>query len=286
MRARLLASCLVVLVLLTTAARALASPPDDLDVEDLVAGATVKRDAPRIAPGGHAWVSLVGFRMPLPDGRTDSGGMLVVGFPFDRAARSSARAAYADPPKPPPPPPPKPSPPPDVPLALTPRLARAAVAASWRAAGLGVDDARIDAIVSRARWSGVLPEARVRVIRWDGARLYDDSPADTTPPHDSTTASLGMEARLTWRLDRLLFSEDEPSFERIRIERQDARARIAAKALEALFHWQRALLDLGAAEKGSHDETDAALRVAESEAVLDVLTDGWFTQRKALTGSP
>ena len=38
-------------------------------------------------------------------------------------------------------------------------LARACVAAAWRAAGLGIDDARLDAILSRARWSAALPEA-------------------------------------------------------------------------------------------------------------------------------
>ena len=297
---RLVVVALVVLVGIAAASRARASPPSskptdelfadgDLDAEDLVGRATVGRAALRSSPGGEAWVSLAGFTRETPVGEREVGGMLVVGLPLDRFARLSARsaapaspsvvtpnvavaAAAAEEPG----------------VAVTPRLARATVEAAWRAAGLGNDDARMDAIVSRARWSAVLPETRLRAIRFDDQRLYTESAADVNRLRDSAGANVGLEARLTWRFDRLLYAEDEPSFERMRLERHDARARIGGRVLEALFHWHRAWLEVRWAQaasrdareppsRPSRDEAEAALRVMEAEATLDVLTGGWFT---------
>ncbi|MCW5832391.1 MAG: hypothetical protein KIS78_08135 [Labilithrix sp.] len=215
-------------------------------------------------PRGSTWVSLVGFsRQAFGGERQEIGGMLVVGLPLDRFARANTRMT---------------TPPlapalelaqasaredvsasePTFELALTPRLARSCVTAAWRAAGLGADDGRLDAIVSRARWSAALPEARLRAVRTDDARLSLDTTTatDTSRLRDSTGANVGFEARLTWRFDRLIYADDEPAFERIRLEHRDARARIGAKVLEALFHWQRAALDLRAppAQQGTRDD--------------------------------
>ena len=90
----------------------------------------------------------------------------------------------------------------------------------------------------------------------------------------------------------MLYADDEPSFERMRLERHDARARIAGRVLEALFHWHRAWLEvrwLQAAsreareppDRPSRDEIEATLRLVEAEATLDVLTAGWFTASRA-----
>ncbi len=282
-----IASIVVLLALLASPARA-APPPlpatDDaladgeVDPEDLVARATVGRAVPPRTPGGHAWVSLLGYarRNAITEER-DVGGMVVVGLPLDRIARPSVRPAVeatrvvaiegAD-----------------ATLALTPRLARTCVAAAWRTAGLGPDDARLASIVSRARWSALLPEARVRAVRFEDARLSTDTGTDSARWRDSAGANVGFEGRLTWRLDRLLYADDEPAFERLKLERQDARTRVASRTLEALFHWQRAFIDLRSlppASRGTRDEADAALRVLEAEAALDVLTSGWFTSWRA-----
>ena len=277
----------------------------DLDAEDLVGRATVGRGTARSAPGGQTWVSLAGFSRETITGQREIGGLVVVGLPLDRFARVAARSGiYASPsslsltnavasgsagasantvltaqPE-------------ESPVGVTPRLARAAVEAAWRTAGLGNDDARLDAIVSRARWSGVLPETRLRAIRYDAQTLYAESSVDTNRQRDSAGANVGLEARLTWRFDRLLYAEDEPSFERMRLERHDARARIAGRVLEALFHWHRAWLELRWAQAASRDareppghpsrdETESALRVMEAEATLDVLTAGWFTASRS-----
>src|SRR5262249_3728313 len=89
--------------------------------------------------------------------------------------------------------------------------------------------------------------------------------------------TLGLEARLTWRLDRLLFSEDEPALERIRLETKDARAKVAGRALEALFEWQRAGIELAWTDPGTRERALVELKVVEAEAALDVLTNGWFS---------
>lgn len=270
---------------------------EDIDVED-IASRSVFEDMPRGAPDeprpqrGPLWISLVGFDRKTIDERREVGGFVVVGLPLERLARGPApRAAsflqaggLVDPPL--------------VrtggteaafDLVLTPRLARGAVEAAWRSGGLGLDDARLDSLLSRARWSAVLPEARLRAVRFDDARLSLDTGTDSSRLRDSAGANIGLEARVTWRLDRLLYADDEPAIERIRAERRDARSRIAARTLEGLFHWQRAILDLRSlppSQRGTRDEADVTLRVLEAEAALDVLTGGWFTARAGLGRLP
>ncbi len=81
----------------------------------------------------------------------------------------------------------------------------------------------------------------------------------------------------------------------MRLERHDARSRIAARVLEALFHWQRARLELRWAQNAARearepmrtrDEIEAALRMMEAEATLDVLTAGWFGTWRAARSPP
>lgn len=264
----------------------------DLDATDLVGRATVGRGLLPRSRGGATWLSLAGFTRETMNGQRDVGGFVVVGLPLDRMAQVGSRItnvnfdANAAP---------RPNANPALTTALgggaeavTPRLARLAVSAAWRSAGLGSDDGRLDGIVARARWSALLPETRLRAVRFDDQRLYTESTSEVNRLRDSAGANLGLEARLTWRFDRLLYADDEPAFERMRLERRDARSRIAGRVLEALFHWHRARLAVRYAQaasreaheapnRPSRDEVESALRVMEAEATLDVLTGGWFT---------
>lgn len=271
----------------------------DIDVEDVatkspLAELSRARSAKPVlgGPTTSTTVSVVGFSRRTIDDLQEVGGFVVVELPLDRLARGPARATTG----------PALERPEMVPvaatsrselvlateqpfdLALTPRLARSCVAAAWRAAGLGADDARLDSILSRARWSAALPEARLRAVRFEDARLSLDTGTDTSRLRDSAGANVGFEARLTWRLDRLLYADDEPAIERIRIEQRDARTRIAARVLEALFHWQRAALDLRSlppSQHGTRDEADVRLRLMEAEAALDILTNGAFAAQRS-----
>jgi hypothetical protein len=257
----------------------------DLDEEDHAALRLDRR------PGssdlhGASWVSVVGFERQLLSGRNDVGGMVVVGMALDRIAAGSVHR-IGDPPMPPagaaPQAPADPEEPESKPPLAAPRLARKCVAAAWRTSGLGADDARIDALMARSRASALLPETRLRAMRlWvDASHATTLATTDDTSYYDAIGANLVLELRLTWRLDRLLYAGDEPTLERVRLERQDARARVAARTLEALFAWQRAAVAEAGAVAGSPEKAEAELRAAEAEATLDVLTGGWFSSQDA-----
>ena len=182
---------------------------------------------------GESWVSVVGFAQELASGKNDLGAFLVVALALDRLARTrtplprrrcpSAAPATAN----------------QRPLeAMTTAasLAHACVAAAWRTSGLGVDDSRIDSNVSRSRTSALLPESRLRAMRlWtDAAHTTTVTSEDGTTLYDAIGANLVLELRLTWRLDRLVFAGDEPTLERVRLKREEARSRLATRTLEAL----------------------------------------------------
>ena len=234
---------------------------------------------------GESWLSLLGFFRALDGGRSDVGGGIVVGLALDRLAAGPVHR-IADPPAPPKAPAPPVPPAPDGLLPTA--LADGCVAAALRASGLGVDDTRIDAIADRARASAALPETRLRAMRlWtDASHATTLATTDSTDFYAAVGANLILEARLTWRLDRLVYAGDEPTLERARLERIEARARLAEHALQALFAWARARLDAHAAPPGSREEAEAGLRVAEAEATLDVLTAGWFSAEEARRGAP
>ena len=229
---------------------------------------------------GGSWVSLVGFANQLMSGRNDFGGMVVVGLALDRIGAGSthrigdpSRAVPAAPP--PPATPPQPSP------LVAPSLARECVAAALRTSGLGVDDSRIDALVSRARASAWLPETRARAMRLmtDAAHATTVAATDGTSYYEAIGANLVFELRLTWRFDRLLYAGDEPGLERTRLLRQQARSHLATRTLEVLFAWQRGVVEAQQALAGTQEELEARLHESEARATLDVLTDGWFSRR-------
>jgi hypothetical protein len=270
----------------------------DLEAESFLPRATVTggpRASAYLALGAHVGIS--------PSAVADVGAVLLLQLPIDRAAAprlpipeearrdTGATAAtpestgLADDAMPAPLPPPK-APSVPEPIALSPESARACVAAAWRAAGM-VDDHRLEGLGSRARASAALPELRLRA-----ARTVDESGRVTLSETDPSRytevggATHWLEARLTFRLDRLLFADEEVSLERIRLERTEARARIAAKALRAFFEWQRAELLARDPNLRSDEHFAAILSEIEAAAVLDVLTDGWFTRFRAGTVQP
>ena len=238
---------LPLLVLLSTATAAAQVPPHGLTLE------------------------LVGF-VERGAGAGNAGGFLLLGVPLDHwlrgghAVRAIADGATTLVPV---------QTAPAVAPALTPLVARQVVAAAWRTAGLGADDGRLDAMLTRARWSALLPELRLRVVRSD--RRTDTGSEDTTRTSDLYGVTQWYEARAIFRLDRLLYAEDEPQVERLRLDRQEARTRVAAKVLAELSKWARAQAEEAVAPLDSDARLDALLKVMESELTLDVMTGGWFS---------
>jgi hypothetical protein len=212
-----------------------------------------------------AWLSLSGYANVAGAAAREIGGMALLGMAFDRATVGSVvRPAGTIG---------------GLTLPVTPVVARLAVAAAWRAAGLGVTDDRLDSVASRARWSALLPEVRTRAARlFDESARIDATATGDPKTSDSARANLWLEARLTWRLDRLLYADDEPAFERMRLERSDARGRIASRVLSLLGQWQRAWVESKVTAPDSPESWEAALRSSDAEASLDVMTAGWFTR--------
>jgi hypothetical protein len=159
---------------------------------------------------------------------------------------------------------------------LTPGAARALVAAALRASGLDTKDAMLDALAQSARSSAWLPEVRLRVSRTD-----DDHTTilfkDPTDPYATSGIKMMYEARLSWRLDRIVYSGDEAQIEHLRVVRIEARERIEKKTLETFFALERSLTDLAHATPQSREAEDAGFRAFEAAATLDVMTGGWFS---------
>lgn len=215
-------------------------------------------------PRGHGGVLLSLSALVSPSGLAGVGAVTI---PFDRvvkgAAQMHASLAY---------------------LPATPDVARQAVTEAWRVAGLGSTDAALDAMASRTRWSALLPEARVRILRHatDSTRATaTDSSATETPFYAYDSNSLWVEGRFTWRLDRLVFADEEPTIERLRLEHHDQRMKIAAKVVEHISKWQRAHFDVSQSPDGSLDRVDALMREMESSSMLDAMTAGWFSRWEA-----
>jgi hypothetical protein len=160
---------------------------------------------------------------------------------------------------------------------LDPRDARAAVQAALAVAGLESNGDALDDLSNRARWSAALPELRLRVTR-----LVDENASVSPTEYDadrqtaSGGASLVLEARAAWQLDRALFADQELQIARLRQQLDEERRRIGRDVLALLFQWQRAVwtaLDPNTAI----DQCWAGwLRVEQLATELDVQTGGWF----------
>jgi hypothetical protein len=199
-----------------------------------------------------------------PDG---AGAALLPPVPglFDNTASNAPRAAKS-------------------PVVMTAETARACVRAAWRAIGLA-DDAAVDSMAARARTSAALPELRLRAMRTiDESGRVTLSDTDPYRYTEAGGATNWLEARVTFRLDRLVFADEEVSLERVRLERTEVRARTAAKVLQVLFEWQRARALVDEPSSSSAEHFAAVLRELEAAAILDVMTDGWFGRYRASLG--
>ena len=138
----------------------------------------------------------------------------------------------------------------------------AVVAAAYAAAGLDHDPR--DSWIRRARLAGLVPWLTVRTAR------------DTSWQDDNSDVghSTSLEARATWRLDRLLFDSKELQVAALETARHRERRRLATRAIRAYFAWRRAA-------RIASDDDRVTTRVAETIAELDALTDGWFSAQLA-----
>lgn len=246
------------------------------------------------AAPGSLWVSFQATVIRTDQGQNDFAAMALLGVPLERVKKARDRSfAFAEPALPaaaeglnkPVVIQDKPSE--EVPQVVTPQMARAAIAAALEHAGLDASTSRVDRLASRARNSSLLPELRLRVTRQlDDSQVL--SPTEYDPDRVTATvkASWWFEARATFRLDKLVFADEEVALERMREERIEAGKKLRERVLTTLFAWQKALRlrDDPAAEPAA--QMKAGLEVIEAEVTLDVLTGGWFSRWKIARSRP
>ncbi|MCA9620653.1 MAG: hypothetical protein KC731_16635 [Myxococcales bacterium] len=276
---------LFALALVLVASRALA------DEEDAYPGwSPVAPDvAPRVRPPGadadaDASLSLALAMRQTPT-RRDFAGTVLVSWPFELFVPGPAKAKEAVitddvPPTASGPPRASRRSEPDLPRARG-RDAREAVSAAQRAAGVDAALSRLDDLETRARWSALLPEVRLRATRLvDESASLSPTSYDPTRTTSSGGASLWLEARTSWRLDRLVFASEEIAIERMR-RAEHARAQAKRQqVVDLLGAFLRARLK----SRDPALDTQACLEavlVAEHLALqLDVVTDGWFSRHR------
>lgn len=282
--------CLRCLAVLVVTISALPARAEDPPFSDLAGREPVVRDlSPRPVFGqsdaGDGAALSLAFTTRLREERRDYGASLALTLPtgdfWGPPAIKAKRRAEEDGDAPPASPGESrvvPRPNPGIPLPLVrPRDARAAISAALERVGLGAAHERLHDLDARSRWSGLMPRLRLRATR-----LVDESTSlsPTSYDDDRTTASGGaslwLEARATFNLDRLVFASDELRVERMRRELAEDAEKISARVLEAIFAWQRSLHALYEPLIDPVACTEHALLLEELAVRLDLLTDGWF----------
>lgn len=210
--------------------------------------------------------------------------VLVAGRPRAQAAASGeALAALTSDEALPTPPRRLDSPPPAPRVSLQPALARATLLAALRVADAAAPPQRLDSLLTRTRTAAGLPEVRLAAgTSRDQSLRLTPTVADPAKFTQDGGRDLWFEARLTWHLERAVFSRDEIAIERLKAQSLEQRQRLLRQVLDALMVWQRAL-QAQRSELLSEDEREkAALRELEATLRLDAWTDGWFSRHLAL----
>jgi hypothetical protein len=260
----------------------------------LLLGGRSARAAPNGSPGSEGQsllLSLQGALRGSNDGRRESLALVSLTIPFERfgaprlaqtsegpevkeapateaAAPTPARRRAAE-------------------LSLSPALARATLRFALRTAGFPVRRARLDSLLNRARSSAILPTLRLRAARTTDESLRLTPTIDD--PYRYTQAggtSLLFEARLDWKLDRLLFADEELGVERLESDRANAEARLADRVLKLLVAWQRGRLRAADTSLEPEQRALAGLEALEAEIHLDLLTEGWFSEQPSVKQTP
>jgi hypothetical protein len=144
---------------------------------------------------------------------------------------------------------------------------------------------RLDALSSRARYSALLPELRLRALRnSDQALRWIPTTDDPYRITQADGTGLILEASATFRLDRLLFAREELLVERLRVQAGGERLELEARVLRAVTSLFRAR-ELACADDGNDPERESqALKVLELFTELDALTAGWFSDQAPTLG--
>ncbi len=254
-------------------------------------------DGHEFAPGGGDLSVTVTAHAERSELGTEVSGFLALAVPLDRLAAPRKLTASADAPKEEAPAPAattressgeaesdkgkpaagEPSEEPALTAPVLARLARDAVRAALRAHDVALARSELEGLGRRARFSAALPELRLRAV---GSNDQSQRLTPTIEDPERYTITGGndllLEASATWKLNRLVFADEEIAIERLELERERSVERLSERVVERLFDWHRAFSRLASAEPGSKAQGRFELERLEAEVELDVLTGGWF----------
>jgi hypothetical protein len=270
--------------------------PDQPIIGDL---ASTDEDRPAPHPVGPREASWWAARLPrltvragalVAAGRRDYQTVALASFPLDAPRpRALLVAENDDVPSPPAPRPADLSIPADYDVGCL-------VAARVKAVALAmVEPERAQSYVNRARYAAWLPELRLRVDRRLGRSesldLPSTSTAITSPLGVDTVDDVRYEARVTWDLARLVFSNDELAAQAQTIHMAEVRRDIEVTV--SRLYYERRRLGLERLPSGAGERTAAMrrqVRLSEIESELDALSGGAFSQctagRASAQGDP
>lgn len=156
-------------------------------------------------------------------------------------------------------------------------LLRAALEHAEHAAGLDASLRRLAVLGQRSRWSGLSPELRLRgATGIDQTRSTDSAgivPGEETLRDASDSL---VEVRLTFHLERLLYSGQEVALERARQQLMADRVELRAALGRELLTYRHAVRRLHDEELLEEDRADAEFDAERARLALFLLTDGWF----------
>lgn len=144
---------------------------------------------------------------------------------------------------------------------------------------------RAHSLVTRARWSALLPEIRVRFDRrfartesLDLGRSASDPFA--TPVGVDSINDLRYECRATWDLARLAFNPDELAARTHALRMTDVRRELESAVIRLYFERRRLKAEAAASDSNQVAPVGVRvdLRIQEVEAELDALTGGAFSR--------
>lgn len=247
---------------------------------------------PREASWWAAWLPRLTVRAGalVAAGRRDYQTVALASFPLDAPRRRAVLVAEND----------------EVPSPAVPRPVDLSIPADYdvgclvaarvKAVALAmVEPERAQSYVNRARYAAWLPELRLRVDRRLGRSesldLPSTSTAITSPLGVDTVDDVRYEARVTWDLARLVFSNDELAAQAQTIHMAEIRRDIEVTV--SRLYYERRRLGLERLPSGSGERTAAMrrqVRLSEIESELDALSGGAFSQctagRASAQGDP
>jgi hypothetical protein len=171
-----------------------------------------------------------------------------------------------------------PNEPPPIEPRLDGKFARGLVRAVRARSGNHDTEERLEGLSTRARASALLPEVRLRVARvTNDTQTLSPTSYDPTRVTASGATGLWIDGRATFRLDRLVFADEEIAVERLRTERARMERALTMEVLAELALWQRGAARAADPTLADDDRVTGEIAQLSAAAALDVLSDGWFS---------